>query len=1083
MNTLPASVLVLGSGALKIGQAGEFDYSGAQALKVLRQAGIRSILVNPNIATVQTSEGMADRTFFLPVEPSTVLPILEQERPEGILLSFGGQTALNCGLALARGGHLERLGIRVLGTPVPTIVATEDRQAFASLMRREQLPVARSGAAATVPEAEKLARELGFPLILRTAFSLGGEGSRICHTPHQVRHAAHLALKRSGQVLLEEYLGGWKEVEYEVLRDAAGNSITVCNMENMDPMGIHTGESVVVAPSQTLSDQEYHHLRDLSLRIADVLGVIGECNVQYALQPGTGEVRIIEVNPRLSRSSALASKATGYPLATVAAHLALGHLLPDLRNQVTRHTSAFFEPALDYLVCKIPRWDMEKFRGVSRELGSAMKSVGEVMAVGASFEEALQKGLRMIGNGRSGLVGITSPTFPSRDLPRLLRQATDQRLDAIVQALREGWSVAKLARTTRIDPWFLQRMERLVHLHQSLGEVPDLDALDAERLHELKRSGFSDTQIAQAMHLRSTDGSDPQFQVRARRLSHKIRPVPRQIDTVAAEHPAPSNYLYLTYGGHGEGDWTPLPRPCLVLGSGPYRVGSSVEFDWCGVMALRALRAEGHASLMINCNPETASTDFDESDRLYFEELSVERVLDILDLEKPQGVIPSMGGQTANNLIPPLAIQGIPFLGTAPDAVDTCEDRRRFSALLDELGLHQPPWTEVTSLEEAEGFATHTGFPLLVRPSYVLSGQAMQVVRRAGDLPQALEEARVASQNHPVVLSSFVEGAKEIELDAVAVQGKLVFYGISEHLEHAGVHSGDATMVFPPQRVYSETLRRIRSAARILAEKLTITGPFNIQFLARGNAIQIIECNCRASRSFPLIAKALKRDPIALAIRGMLGQPVARVGSRWFDLDHVVVKAAQFSFSRLSGVDPVLGVDMASTGEAAAFGKNLDEALTWAMAAVGYPRPTRGILLSGARGTVNLSLLACARLGHKMGLPLFATPETARTLRMDGLPVIRVSRRPGRGTTARDILDEGLVDLVLAFSSQSGDRDTPLRRLSLDTNTPLLTNARLGLAFLRGLSATPPGFKGPVRAWQDYTVPRQDPLPGSHTPS
>lgn len=1062
------SVLVLGSGALKIGQAGEFDYSGAQGLKALREEGIRTILVNPNIATVQTSEGMADAIYFLPVDENTVSRIIEKERPDGILLGFGGQTALNCGIALYHSGVLQQYGVQVLGTSVDSIITTEDRQLFAAAMRNHAIPVARSGIAASVDEALRVAEEIGFPLILRTAFSLGGEGSRFCGQSAEVEAAARLALARSGQLLLEESLQGWKEIEYEVVRDADGNSIAVCNMENVDPMGIHTGESIVVAPSQTLTDEEYHRLRSVSLKIAGLLEIVGECNVQFALNPQNGEYRVIEVNPRLSRSSALASKATAYPLAYVAAKLAVGHRLTELRNRVTGHTSAFFEPALDYLVCKIPRWDLDKFYGVSRVLGSAMKSVGEVMAVGRSFEEALQKGLRMVGGGVHGLVGNRPPLLEEPDLENALREATDKRLFAVVRALEEGWSPTRLAELTCIDRWFIDGIARVVELGQTLRSRRSLGELDAELLLESKQSGFSDYQLGRLMGLeRDATGEAPMWQVRRYRKSLGILPRVRQIDTLAAEYPASTNYLYMTYSGDASDHRPDGPPPVIVLGSGPYRIGSSVEFDWCGVMALRSLRQEGVVSVMINCNPETASTDYDESDRLYFEELSRERVLDIIEQEQPSGVIPSMGGQTANNLVIPLAGQGVVFLGTEPDSVDCCEDRSRFSTLLDELGIAQPRWTQADSRESAQGFAKEVGFPLLVRPSYVLSGQAMGVVENQGELDQALLTAGQVSGLHPVVISEFVTGAKEVEIDAVAVNGELVIYGICEHLEHAGVHSGDATLVFPPQRVFVETVRRIKRAAQKIAAHLRITGPFNIQFLARDNQIQVIECNLRASRSFPLIAKALKQDLVGMAVRGMLGRSVPKASGSLFDLDYVVVKAAQFSFSRLGGVDPVPGVDMASTGEAGAFGADLDEALFWALAAVGIHAPQKGCLLSSGHSGVDLHLLRCARLLGDMGVPLFAATDVARTLRLDGIEVCSVYRGPGRGRCASDLMADGQVDLVIALSRSTGGVDYGLRRFAIDRNIPLLTNPRLALSFVRALSDI--RHRSPaIRSWQEY---------------
>ena len=922
-------VLLLGSGALKIGEAGEFDYSGSQALKAMREEGIRTVLVNPNIATVQTSEGIADEIYFLPVTPFFIEKVIEKERPQGILLAFGGQTALNCGVALHQSGVLEKYNVEVLGTPVEAIMNTEDRDLFARKLDEISVKTIQSHAVETTEDARRAAQELGYPVIIRAAYALGGLGSGFCDNEAELDELCSKAFAFSPQVLVEKSLKGWKEVEYEVVRDCYDNCITVCNMENFDPLGIHTGESIVVAPSQTLTNNEYHKLREIAIRIVRHIGIVGECNVQYALDPESEDYRVIEVNARLSRSSALASKATGYPLAFVAAKLGLGYGLFELKNSVTRTTPAFFEPALDYVVCKIPRWDLGKFHGVSRELGSSMKSVGEVMAIGRTFEEAMQKGLRMIGQGMHGFVGNNTKEIPADDLDKALKAPTDTRVFAISQALHAGYTIEQIHTLTKIDCWFLDKLQSIVRTSQRLGEVAAIDKLPYELLLRAKRQGFSDFQIARfVLADKGVKAGDKEaLAVRLQRKQLGIIPVVKQIDTLAAEYPAETNYLYLTYSGtHSDINYEGDGRSVVVLGSGAYRIGSSVEFDWCGVNALQTIREQGYRSVMINYNPETVSTDYDITDRLYFDELTFERVLDILDLETPRGVILSTGGQIPNNLALKLHSQRIPILGTQAEDIDNAEDRHKFSAMLDELGIDQPRWQELTSLSDIDQFISEVGFPVLVRPSYVLSGAAMNVCSNQEELYRFLELAADVSKEHPVVVSQFIEHAKEVEIDAVAQRGEIVAYAISEHIEFAGVHSGDATIQFPGQKLYVETVRRIKRISRQIAEALHISGPFNIQFLAKGNEIKVIECNLRASRSFPFVSKVLKINFIELATRIMLGQRVEKPNKSAFDLDYVGIKASQFSFARLQKADPVLGVDMMSTGEVGCLGDDTNEA-------------------------------------------------------------------------------------------------------------------------------------------------------------
>ncbi|MBP5582538.1 MAG: carbamoyl-phosphate synthase (glutamine-hydrolyzing) large subunit, partial [Bacteroidales bacterium] len=960
-------VIVLGSGALKIGEAGEFDYSGSQALKALREEGIETILINPNIATVQTSEGIADKIYFLPVTPEFVERVIQKERPQGILLAFGGQTALNCGTALYDNGVFEKYGVQVLGTPVQAIKNTEDRDLFIQKLNEINVKTARSEAVESVEEAVKAVEKLGFPVIVRAAYALGGLGSGFCSNVEELKKLCETAFAYSSQVLVEESLKGWKEVEYEVVRDCYDNCITVCNMENFDPLGIHTGESIVVAPSQTLSNAEYHKLRELAIKIVRHIGIVGECNVQYALDPNSEDYRVIEVNARLSRSSALASKATGYPLAFVAAKLGLGYGLFELKNSVTKTTSAFFEPALDYIVCKIPRWDLGKFAGVSKEIGSSMKSVGEIMAIGRTFEEVIQKGLRMIGQGMHGFVANHDIAFD--DLDHELQKPTDMRIFAINIALTKGYSVDKIHDLTKIDKWFLEKLKNIAAIQTKLSQYDTLQNVPVDLLREAKVRGFSDFQIARLV-LNSSDNAmeDNIDAVRKFRKSHGIVPVVKQIDTLAAEYPAQTNYLYLTYSGETHDiAFQDDKKSVIVLGSGAYRIGSSVEFDWCGINALNTIKKEGYRSVMINYNPETVSTDYDSCDRLYFDELTLERVLDICDLEAPHGLFISTGGQIPNNLAMRLYNQNVPILGTSPVNIDRAEDRHKFSEMCDELGIDQPRWRELTSMDDIFEFVDEVGFPVLIRPSYVLSGAAMNVVSNKEEMEHFLTLATKVSKQHPVVVTQFIEQAKEIEIDAVAQNGEVLSYAISEHVEFAGVHSGDATMTFPPQKLYLETVRRIKKISRAIAKSLEISGPFNIQFLAKDNDIKVIECNLRASRSFPFVSKVLKTNFIEQATQVMLGGKVTKFDKSLFDLDYVGIKAPQFSFARLAKADPVLGVDMSSTGEVGCIGDNFYEAILKSMLSVGYTIPKQNIFLSTGPTKSKLELLEPFRLLVKKG--------------------------------------------------------------------------------------------------------------------
>ena len=1069
-------VLLLGSGALKIGEAGEFDYSGSQALKAMREEGIRTVLVNPNIATVQTSEGIADEIYFLPVTPFFIEKVIEKERPQGILLAFGGQTALNCGVALHQSGVLEKYNVEVLGTPVEAIMNTEDRDLFARKLDEISVKTIQSHAVETTEDARRAAQELGYPVIIRAAYALGGLGSGFCDNEAELDELCSKAFAFSPQVLVEKSLKGWKEVEYEVVRDCYDNCITVCNMENFDPLGIHTGESIVVAPSQTLTNNEYHKLREIAIRIVRHIGIVGECNVQYALDPESEDYRVIEVNARLSRSSALASKATGYPLAFVAAKLGLGYGLFELKNSVTRTTPAFFEPALDYVVCKIPRWDLGKFHGVSRELGSSMKSVGEVMAIGRTFEEAMQKGLRMIGQGMHGFVGNNTKEIPADELDKALKAPTDTRVFAISQALHAGYTIEQIHALTKIDCWFLDKLQSIVRTSQRLGEVAAIDKLPYELLLRAKRQGFSDFQIARfVLADKGVKAGDKEaLAVRSQRKQQGIIPVVKQIDTLAAEYPAETNYLYLTYSGtHSDINYEGDGRSVVVLGSGAYRIGSSVEFDWCGVNALQTIREQGYRSVMINYNPETVSTDYDITDRLYFDELTFERVLDILDLETPRGVILSTGGQIPNNLALKLHSQRIPILGTQAEDIDNAEDRHKFSAMLDELGIDQPRWQELTSLSDIDQFIAEVGFPVLVRPSYVLSGAAMNVCSNQEELYRFLELAADVSKEHPVVVSQFIEHAKEVEIDAVAQRGEIIAYAISEHIEFAGVHSGDATIQFPGQKLYVETVRRIKRISRQIAEALHISGPFNIQFLAKGNEIKVIECNLRASRSFPFVSKVLKINFIELATRIMLGQRVEKPNKSAFDLDYVGIKASQFSFARLQKADPVLGVDMMSTGEVGCLGDDTNEAVLKSMLSVGYRIPQRSVLLSTGGYKQKVDMLDAAQLLRSKGYTLYATQGTHDMLAENGIPSTLVfwPTDEGKHPQALDLLHERKIDMVVNINKNltAGELTNGyrLRRAAIDLNIPLLTNARLASAFITAF-CTLPIEDLQIKSWAEY---------------
>lgn len=1066
-------VLLLGSGALKIGEAGEFDYSGSQALKALKEEGVETVLINPNIATVQTSENVADRIYFLPVQPYFVERVIEKERPDGILLSFGGQTALNCGVELYRGGILEKYNVRVLGTPVQAIMDTEDRELFVERLDEIGVKTIKSEACENIEQARKAAADLGYPVIIRAAYALGGLGSGFADNEEELNKLAEKAFSFSPQVLVEKSLKGWKEIEYEVVRDRYDNCVTVCNMENFDPLGIHTGESIVIAPSQTLTNSEYHKLRALAIKIIRHIGIVGECNVQYAFDPKSEDYRVIEVNARLSRSSALASKATGYPLAFVAAKLGMGYGLFELKNSVTKTTSAFFEPALDYVVCKIPRWDLSKFRGVDKELGSSMKSVGEVMAIGRNFEEAIQKGLRMIGQGMHGYVENKELEIP--DIDEALMEPTDKRVFVISKAMHKGYTIDQIHDLTKIDKWFLEKLKHIIDIDEELKKC-NINTLGKDLLREAKVYGFSDFQVARAVGLEDElhNMHKAMLVVRNLRKSQGILPVVKQIDTLAAEYPAQTNYLYVTYSGvSSDIDFAHDKRSIIVLGSGAYRIGSSVEFDWCGVQALNTIRKEGWRSVMINYNPETVSTDYDMCDRLYFDELTFERVMDIIDLEMPHGVIVSTGGQIPNNLAMKLDAENVPILGTSAKDIDGAEDRAKFSAMLTRNGINQPEWSALTSMEDIDKFIERVGFPVLVRPSYVLSGAAMNVCSNEDELRRFLQLAANVSEDHPVVVSKFIEHAKEIEMDAVAKNGEIIAYAISEHIEFAGVHSGDATIQFPPQKLYVETLRRIKRVSKQIAKTLHINGPFNIQFMARENEILVIECNLRASRSFPFVSKVLKINLIELATRVMLGLPVEKPNKNLFDLDYVGIKASQFSFNRLQKADPVLGVDMSSTGEVGCLGDDTNQALLKSMLSVGHRIPEKSILLSTGGAKQKAEMLDAARQLRDHGYTLYATSGTSKYLTENGIEntLVYWPSEEGKHPQALDMLHEHKIDMVvnipkdLTVSELSNGYK--IRRAAIDLNVPLITNSRLASAFINAFCSLSLD-EIDIKAWDEF---------------
>jgi carbamoyl-phosphate synthase large subunit len=1068
-------VLVIGSGALKIGEAGEFDYSGSQALKALKEEGIKTVLINPNIATVQTSEGIADEIYFLPVTPFFVEKVIKKEKPQGLLLAFGGQTALNCGVELFKSGVLRQYNLEVLGTPVEAIMNTEDRELFVNKLNEINVKSISSTAVTSIGDAKEAAEKLGYPVIIRAAYSLGGQGSGFCNNPRELDNLANKAFAHSPQILVEKSLKGWKEIEYEVVRDKYDNCITVCNMENFDPLGIHTGESIVIAPSQTLNNSEYHKLREIAIKIVRHIGVIGECNVQYALDPESEDYRVIEVNARLSRSSALASKATGYPLAFVAAKLALGYGLHELKNAVTQTTPAFFEPALDYVVVKIPRWDLGKFRGVSKEIGSSMKSVGEVMAIGRNFEEALQKGLRMIGQGMHGFVENQELESDVRnEIEYLLSNPTDMRIFVLSMALRNNFTIDEIFELTKIDRWFLHKLKNITDIHSSLMQYTRIEEMPRQKLVEAKKAGFSDFQLARMLYRNTADDlTEYSLRVREHRKKAGVLPVVKQIDTLAAEFPAQTNYFYLTYHGT-END--PIRKEgresVIVLGSGAYRIGSSVEFDWCSVNAVETIRKSGTRSVMINYNPETVSTDYDVCDALYFDELTYERVMDIVEIESPKGMIVSTGGQIPNNLAMRLYNGGVNILGTTPQSIDRAEDRYKFSSMLDSLGIDQPAWKELTTTKEIHEFTGSVGYPVLVRPSYVLSGAAMNVVSNADELDHFLELASNVSKQYPVVISEFIENAKEIEFDAVARNGELMVYAISEHVEFAGVHSGDATIVFPPQKLYLETIRRVKRISKQIASELNISGPFNIQFLARDNEIKVIECNLRASRSFPFVSKVLKCNFIEIATKVMLGLEVEKPSSSLFELDYVGVKAPQFSFSRLQKADPVLGVEMGSTGEVGCLGEDFYEAILNAMLSVGYRIPRKNILLSTGPPRSKIEMLTSSRMLHERGFNLFGTKGTAVFLEENNIPCTLLHwPDEDKHPNTLDYIKNKKIDLVINIPKNlsSGElyNDYHIRRSAIDFNIPLITNARLASAFIYAVCRIKPGDIA-IKSWREY---------------
>jgi carbamoyl-phosphate synthase large subunit len=1066
-------VLVLGSGALKIGQAGEFDYSGSQALKALREEGISSVLVNPNIATIQTSEGIADRVYFLPVTPYFVTEIIKKERPDGILLAFGGQTALNCGTELYQTGVLKEYGVKVLGTSVDAIMYTEDRDLFVKKLNEIEMKTPVSQAVENMEDALTAARRIGYPVMIRSAYALGGLGSGICPNEEKFIELAESAFTFSPQILVEESLKGWKEIEFEVIRDANDHCFTVASMENFDPLGIHTGESIVVAPTCSLTQDQVTMLQDLSKQCIRHLGIVGECNIQYAFNADTNDYRVIEVNARLSRSSALASKATGYPLAFVAAKIALGYTLDEIGEMGTPN-SAYVAPSLDYLICKIPRWDLTKFVGVSRRIGSSMKSVGEIMSIGRSFEEIIQKGLRMIGQGMHGFVGNDHTRFDNLDDE--LANPTDLRIFAIAQALEEGYDIQRIYDLTKIDPWFIGKLKNIVDYKAKLQSYNSLEELPADVLREAKVLGFSDFQIARFV-LKPTTGNmeKENLAVRAYRKKLGILPAVKRINTVASEHPELTNYLYMTYGAEGyDVNYYKNEKSVVVLGSGAYRIGSSVEFDWCSVNAIQTARKLGYKSIMINYNPETVSTDYDMCDRLYFDELSFERVLDVIDLEQPRGVIVSVGGQIPNNLAMKLYRQSVPILGTSPISIDRAENRNKFSAMLDQLGIDQPAWQELTSLDDVKAFVAKVGYPVLVRPSYVLSGAAMNVCYDEEELTRFLQMASEVSKEYPVVVSQFMQETKEIEFDAVAQNGEIVEYAISEHIEYAGVHSGDATLVFPAQQIYFSTARQIKKISRRIAQELNISGPFNIQYLARKNEVKVIECNLRASRSFPFVSKVLKRNFIETATRIMLDAPYTRPDKSAFDIDRIGVKASQFSFARLQNADPVLGVDMSSTGEVGCLGDDFNEALLNALIATGYKIPKQSILLSSGATKSKVDLLDASHMLSKNGYHIYATAGTATFLNSHGIPTTPVfwpDERPHAENNVMKMIAEHKFDLIVNIPKNHSKRELTngyrIRRGAIDHNIPLMTNARLAKAFIEAFCSMKQEDIQ-IKSWQEY---------------
>lgn len=1064
-------ILVLGSGALKIGEAGEFDYSGSQALKALKEEGIYTILINPNIATIQTSEGIADKIYFLPVTPYFVERVIRKEKPDGIYLSFGGQTALNCGVELFKNGILKKYNVKVLGTPVESVINTEDRELFTRKLNEINVKTPKSIAVTSVDQALSSAKDIKYPMIIRSAYTLGGQGSGFCNDDDKLKLLASRAFSYSHQILLEESLKGWKEIEYEVVRDKYDNCITVCNMENFDPLGIHTGESIVVAPSQTLTNQEYHKLRELSIKIIRHIGIIGECNVQYALDPNSEDYRVIEVNARLSRSSALASKATGYPLAFVAAKLGLGYGLHELKNSVTKITTAFFEPSLDYIVVKMPRWDLKKFMGVSHEIGSSMKSVGEVMAIGRNFEEAIQKGIRMIGQGMHGFVANKDLNFDSIEyIKEQLTKPTDIRILWISMAFNKNITVDEIFELTKIDKWFLQKLKNIHDLSMELSKN-NYHTINDDLLLQSKKYGFSDFQIARLiLKSKDSDMEDDILKIRKLRIGKNIVPFVKQIDTMAAEYPSNTNYLYLTYNG-SEHDISFDSNSVIVLGSGAYRIGSSVEFDWCSVNALQTIRKNGYKSIMINYNPETVSTDYDICDKLYFDELSFERVLDIYDLEKSKGVILSMGGQIPNNLALRLHKENVPILGTSATSIDMAEDRNKFSSMLDKLNIDQPEWKELNNINEIQDFCDRIGYPILVRPSYVLSGAAMNIVSNKSELDYFLKEATNVSKQYPVVVSKFIENAKEVEIDAVSNNGEIIAYAISEHVEFAGVHSGDATIVFPAQKIYIETARKIKIITRKISKELNITGPFNIQFLAKDNNIKVIECNLRASRSFPFVSKILKNNLIEMATDVILGNNVERPDKSLFDLEYIGVKSPQFSFSRLHKADPVIGVDMASTGEVGCIADDYYLAILTAMLSVGYRIPKKKILLSTGSMKTKSELLEPSRMLLNSGFELYATKGTAKYMNDNGINTTPLNWPDEDEPNATTYLKNRDIDLVInipkTLNKEDLNNDYSIRRNSIDYNIPLITNAELAIDFINAFCK----FKMKdieIKSWDEY---------------